>query len=71
MSDIAEAELADIAIEPKENFHRFIRQEPVGVVLVLAPWNYPVAGFGQRGRPGDPRRQQRRAEDGAADAAGC
>ena len=41
LSDIAEAELADIAIEPKENFHRFIRQEPVGVVLVLAPWNYP------------------------------
>jgi len=41
MSDIAATELADLAIEPKENFHRFIRQEPVGVVLVLAPWNYP------------------------------
>lgn len=41
MADIAEAELADLAVEPKENFHRFIRQEPVGVVLVLAPWNYP------------------------------
>lgn len=41
MADIAEAELADLAVEPKEKFHRFIRQEPLGVVLVLAPWNYP------------------------------
>lgn len=41
MSGIAEAELADLAIEPKENFRRFIRREPVGVVLVPAPWNYP------------------------------
>ncbi|MDX2044350.1 MAG: aldehyde dehydrogenase family protein [Acidobacteriota bacterium] len=41
MCDIAERELADIAIEPKENFTRFIRREPVGTVLVLAPWNYP------------------------------
>lgn len=41
MCDIAERELADIAIEPKENFQRFIRREPVGTVLVLAPWNYP------------------------------
>jgi acyl-CoA reductase-like NAD-dependent aldehyde dehydrogenase len=41
MASIAERELADIALEPKENFQRFIRREPVGVVLVLAPWNYP------------------------------
>ncbi len=41
MTEIAERELADILIEPKENFQRFIRREPVGVVLVLAPWNYP------------------------------
>jgi acyl-CoA reductase-like NAD-dependent aldehyde dehydrogenase len=41
MAGIAERELADLAIEPKENFHRFIRREPLGVVLVLAPWNYP------------------------------
>src|SRR5262245_64088027 len=41
MAEIAERELADIEIEPKENFKRFIRREPVGVVLVLAPWNYP------------------------------
>jgi acyl-CoA reductase-like NAD-dependent aldehyde dehydrogenase len=41
MSGIAERELADIVIEPKENFHRFIRREPLGVALTLAPWNYP------------------------------
>jgi acyl-CoA reductase-like NAD-dependent aldehyde dehydrogenase len=41
MAGAAERELADIKIEPKENFQRFIRREPVGVVLVLAPWNYP------------------------------
>lgn len=41
MCDIAEQELSDLAIEPKENFQRFIRREPLGVVLVLAPWNYP------------------------------
>lgn len=41
MCEIAERELTDIAIEPKENFRRFIRREPVGTVLVLAPWNYP------------------------------
>ena len=41
MAGIAERELADIELEPKENFRRFIRREPVGVVLTLAPWNYP------------------------------
>jgi acyl-CoA reductase-like NAD-dependent aldehyde dehydrogenase len=41
LCDIAAQELSDIAIEPKENFQRFIRREPLGTVLVLAPWNYP------------------------------
>ena len=41
MTGIAERELADIELEPKESFRRFIRREPVGVVLALAPWNYP------------------------------
>jgi acyl-CoA reductase-like NAD-dependent aldehyde dehydrogenase len=41
MTSIAGGELADIPVEPKENFRRFIRREPVGLVLVLAPWNYP------------------------------
>ncbi|MGH2409388.1 MAG: aldehyde dehydrogenase family protein, partial [Chloroflexota bacterium] len=33
--------LADLAVEPKQGFTRFIRHEPLGVVLTLAPWNYP------------------------------
>ena len=41
MIDIAEATLADITLEPKDGFRRFIRREPLGVVLVIAPWNYP------------------------------
>lgn len=41
MIDVAEAELADQEIEPKDNFRRFIRNEPVGVVLAVMPWNYP------------------------------
>jgi acyl-CoA reductase-like NAD-dependent aldehyde dehydrogenase len=41
MTGIAEAALADISAEPKENFRRFIRREPLGVVLAVAPWNYP------------------------------
>lgn len=41
MSGIAEEALSDISIEKKPGFERFIRREPHGVVLVLAPWNYP------------------------------
>src|SRR5262249_34681883 len=32
---------ADVPIEAKDGFQRFIRREPLGVVLVVAPWNYP------------------------------
>jgi acyl-CoA reductase-like NAD-dependent aldehyde dehydrogenase len=41
MIDIAEASLADLVLDSKDGFRRFIRHEPQGVVLVLAPWNYP------------------------------
>ena len=41
MMAIAADALADIELEPKPGFQRFIRREPLGVVLVLAPWNYP------------------------------
>jgi acyl-CoA reductase-like NAD-dependent aldehyde dehydrogenase len=41
MCAIAEAALSDVPVEKKEGFERFIRREPHGVVLVVAPWNYP------------------------------
>jgi acyl-CoA reductase-like NAD-dependent aldehyde dehydrogenase len=41
MIDIAEGATADLVLDHKDGFRRFIRREPLGVVLVLAPWNYP------------------------------
>ncbi|GAA5524753.1 NAD/NADP-dependent betaine aldehyde dehydrogenase [Microbulbifer aestuariivivens] len=41
MAEIAEAALADIHVAEKEGFERFIRREPLGISLVIAPWNYP------------------------------
>jgi acyl-CoA reductase-like NAD-dependent aldehyde dehydrogenase len=41
MIAIAEESLAPLDCGPKPGFHRFIRREPLGVVLTVAPWNYP------------------------------
>lgn len=41
MIAIAPQALADIDAGPKESFTRFIRREPLGVVLAVAAWNYP------------------------------
>jgi len=41
MYDMADGALADIDLAPKEGFDRFIRREPIGVVLAISPWNYP------------------------------
>ena len=41
MCEVAEQTLSDIAVAEKEGFRRFIRREPLGVVFVVAPWNYP------------------------------
>ena len=41
MIDIASEALADLNAGRRDGFTRFIRREPLGVVLVLAPWNYP------------------------------
>jgi len=41
MIDIAEQALGDLEINDSGGFTRFIRHEPLGTVLVLAPWNYP------------------------------
>ena len=62
--------LADEPQAPKEGFERFIRHEPLGVVLVVAPWNYPYLMLGQLGAAGPARRQRRGAQVGVADPAG-
>ncbi|UCE86914.1 MAG: aldehyde dehydrogenase family protein, partial [Deltaproteobacteria bacterium] len=41
MIDLAEEALADIEVAPRDGVERFIRREPLGVVLTVAPWNYP------------------------------
>ena len=41
MADIATSALADIAVGEDAQFKRYIRRIPHGVVLVVAPWNYP------------------------------
>lgn len=42
MQSIAKAGLADLVLEPKENFERRIVKAPLGVVLDLPAWNYPL-----------------------------
>jgi acyl-CoA reductase-like NAD-dependent aldehyde dehydrogenase len=41
MADIADTALAPIMIEDSDSFTRYIKRVPHGVVLVIAPWNYP------------------------------
>jgi acyl-CoA reductase-like NAD-dependent aldehyde dehydrogenase len=41
MAEIAEASLAPIVLEDSAAFKRYIAREAHGVVLVIAPWNYP------------------------------
>jgi acyl-CoA reductase-like NAD-dependent aldehyde dehydrogenase len=41
MADIAVDALKPIIIEDSDKFERRIEHEPHGVVLVIAPWNYP------------------------------
>lgn len=41
MASIAREGLADIAVGEDATFKRYIKRVPLGVVLVVAPWNYP------------------------------
>ena len=41
MLELAHTALADIEVPKQDGFVRFIGREPLGVVLVLSPWNYP------------------------------
>jgi acyl-CoA reductase-like NAD-dependent aldehyde dehydrogenase len=42
MMSIAERSLQDTIVQPKEGFDRRIVKEPLGVVLSLPAWNYPL-----------------------------
>jgi acyl-CoA reductase-like NAD-dependent aldehyde dehydrogenase len=41
MIEVAPEALKDLDVGEKAGFHRFIRRDPVGLVFVVAPWNYP------------------------------
>jgi acyl-CoA reductase-like NAD-dependent aldehyde dehydrogenase len=42
MMEIAKESLADIVLPPKDGFERRIAKDPLGVVLDLPAWNYPL-----------------------------
>ncbi|KAF9242795.1 Aldehyde/histidinol dehydrogenase [Melanogaster broomeanus] len=43
MLSIAESCLSDVALKDTDSpgFRRYIKREPLGIVFVIAPWNYP------------------------------
>jgi acyl-CoA reductase-like NAD-dependent aldehyde dehydrogenase len=41
MASIAEEALTPVVPDAKAGFRRMIKREPLGTVLVIAPWNYP------------------------------
>ncbi len=41
MINMADQGLAPVRLDKKPGFERWIQREPLGVVFVLAPWNYP------------------------------
>ncbi len=41
MAGIAESALAPTVIEDSDRFRRYLAREPLGLVYVVAPWNYP------------------------------
>jgi acyl-CoA reductase-like NAD-dependent aldehyde dehydrogenase len=41
MIEIADSALADVKPDAKDGFTRYIKREPLGVVFVVAPWNFP------------------------------
>ena len=46
MANIAEESLAPLVPEEKEGFQRYVKHEPLGLVFVVAPWNYPYVTAG-------------------------
>lgn len=41
MAEIAATALADVMVEDSDKFRRYIARDPLGVVFIIAPWNYP------------------------------
>ncbi|MGL4309264.1 MAG: aldehyde dehydrogenase family protein, partial [Paracoccaceae bacterium] len=41
MSEIAAQTLAPTMVEDSDKFRRYLAREPIGVVFIVAPWNYP------------------------------
>ncbi|BCH23031.1 aldehyde dehydrogenase family protein [Mesorhizobium sp. L-8-3] len=41
MVEIAERALAPVVANDKPGFRRYVKKDPLGVVMVIAPWNYP------------------------------
>jgi acyl-CoA reductase-like NAD-dependent aldehyde dehydrogenase len=41
MISVAGKALADVEVDEIPGFKRFVKREPLGVVFVVAPWNYP------------------------------
>ncbi len=41
MIDLADAGLASVKLDEKKGLERWIQREALGVVFVIAPWNYP------------------------------
>jgi acyl-CoA reductase-like NAD-dependent aldehyde dehydrogenase len=41
MINLAEQALAPVKLDEKAGFQRWIQHEPLGLIFVIAPWNYP------------------------------
>lgn len=41
MAEIAATALAEVMVEDSAQFRRYIARDPLGVVFIIAPWNYP------------------------------
>ena len=70
----AMAAMAEEALKPyyppeKAGFRRYIAREPLGIVMVIAPWNYPYLTAINTIVPGAARRQRHHLEARRADAA--
>ena len=46
MAGIAEEALAPLVPKKVDGFRRYVKREPIGIVLVIAPWNYPFLTAG-------------------------